>query len=259
MSLSLQPDVRIVLERATWDGGVLKLPGEQLERKLYVAVNAALEALGGKWNRGKKGHVFASDAESRLRAMLASGVVPPKNPNAFFPTPPAVVMRIIELADFPEDEVVFVLEPSAGTGAIAGAVLHRYPCATIDCVEIDEDRVALLSKARGLRVSQADFLTWESDAGGYDRILMNPPFAVDGDATAWLAHVRRALGMLSPFGVLVSVVPSGFVHRNDRKHDTFRCQIAGRYEYYALPESSFKQSGTGVASGLLKILGEAVE
>lgn len=258
---TLAPDVRAVLERAAFDGGVLKLPGDQLERKLYVAVNAALESLGGKWNRGKQGHVFATDAEAKLRGMLSKGVVPPKNPNAFFPTPADVVERMLDLAEIPE-EICFVLEPSAGTGAIAMEVMRRYPMASVDCVEVDEERAGALSDAGLRNVFLADFLAFDGDTEAsvvaYDRIVMNPPFAVEGDATAWMTHVRHALTMLSPFGVLVSVVPSGFAFREDRKHVAFRRQIAGRSSYEALDANAFKESGTGVSSGLLVIQGELV-
>lgn len=254
----LAPEVRVVLERSAWDAGVLKLPGDQLERKLYVAVNNALESLGGKWNRFKKGHVFASDAEAKLREMLSSGVVPPKNPNAFFPTPPAVVERMLDLAEIP-DAPLFMLEPSAGTGVITRELVQRYPLATVHAVEIHADRAREL--ALGDRspafVWNVDFLTWSNRHTAYDRILMNPPFALDGDATAWMTHLRHALSMLSPDGVLVSVVPVSFAFREDRKHLGFRREIFGRSTYHDLDQKSFAESGTGVNTGLLVVQGAA--
>ena len=45
----------------------------QLDRKLYTEVNAALEALGGKWNRSAKAHVFAESPEDVLERILLDG------------------------------------------------------------------------------------------------------------------------------------------------------------------------------------------
>lgn len=38
-----------VLQNCTIEGNVVKLPSEQLDRKLYQEVAKALELIGGKW------------------------------------------------------------------------------------------------------------------------------------------------------------------------------------------------------------------
>lgn len=273
----LDADVREVLSRGSVEGMLFRLGPEQLERSLYVRVNEALESLGGKWNRKLKGHVFEKDPTPLLGGMLESGIVAAKNPDAFFPTPSDVVDEMLRLAvldELPKGRPTRLLEPSAGTGAIAAAAYRAAPlsCA-IDCVEIDADRIVKLSTALhrvtadlppfGLpeslpRIHYGDFLTWGDGVGEYDRILMNPPFAIADDATAWLTHVERALDLcLFHTGRLVAVVPSGFQQRSDKKHTAFRKAITGRYEYFPLPDNAFRESGTGVNAGLLVVDGKA--
>ena len=47
----LSDDVLSILSTAQIDGFTVRLICGQLDRKLYLDVNAALEAIGGKWNR----------------------------------------------------------------------------------------------------------------------------------------------------------------------------------------------------------------
>lgn len=256
---TISPEVRAVLERAHFADGVLRLPA-QLDRALYVAVNKALEALGGKWNRGAGGHRFAGDAATKLAAMLSSGVVPPKNPDAFFPTPREVVAEMFALAEM-DALTAFdrptLLEPSAGEGAIAIEARRMFPHYLTHCVEVNQERARHLSNSGLQHVWNTDFLTWDADGQEYDRIVMNPPFNVDGDAVAWLTHIVRALELLHPDGILVSVVPSGYLYRDDRRHRAFRDGIADTSEYRPLDDKSFASSGTGVNAGLLRINGIA--
>ena len=54
----------IIVNGMTWDERDGKIAGvivQQLDRNDYVKVNKALEALGGKWNRKAKAHLFDED------------------------------------------------------------------------------------------------------------------------------------------------------------------------------------------------------
>lgn len=262
-SLKAQPltdDVRSVLNRGAFRDGVFFLPAEQLDRKLYVAVNDALESLGGKWNKKAKGHVFARDAEDSLTAMLATGIVPAKNPDAFFGTPSAVVERMLELAEMEnvDGSPPYLLEPSAGNGAITRAVVRGFPAFRVHAVEADSARALELALGDHCpsAVWNADFLTWHKGRDRYDRILMNPPFAVESDRSAWITHVHRALFLLAPRGLLVAVVPSSYSHRDDSRHRRFRDLVQSRSCYEPLGADAFKESGTGVNAGLLMVGGE---
>jgi 16S rRNA G1207 methylase RsmC len=99
-------------------------------------------------------------------------------------------------------------------------------------------------------VTMADFLALPARSESYDRVVMNPPFAGKAD----IAHVWRALHYLRVHGVLVAVMSSGVMHREDRETTEFRDMVTragGSFE--PLPEDAFKVSGTGVRSVLVVI------
>jgi predicted RNA methylase len=249
-SKTLSPEVRSVLARATCTDNVLRLPSGQLDRKLYVAVADAIEALGGKWNKKAGAHLFDGEVAPKLAALLDDGIVPVKNPDAFFETPPEVVRQVVAAAvldDIPS-QGLRVLEPSAGKGAIAlGLSAALSSDATLDTVELNPERAAIL-RNRGFWVHEGDFLAYSAEP--YDLIAMNPPFAITGDATAWITHVRHALTLLRPGGRLVAIVPAGIVHRADKKHQAIRALFdAATVE--PLHPNAFKSSGTGVNACLL--------
>ena len=65
--------VRDILAECVVEENVLKLPERQLDRNTYVAVNKVLEAMGGKWNRKVKGHIFEQSPASTLEEIVLSG------------------------------------------------------------------------------------------------------------------------------------------------------------------------------------------
>jgi hypothetical protein len=114
--MQIASEVLAVLSAAQVDGCHVALTG-QLDRKLYERTNKVLEAAGGKWNRKARAHVFDGDAAERMDQIILSGSVEvPKDEFNFFPSPPAVIERLMELADI--EPGMRVLEPSAGQGAI---------------------------------------------------------------------------------------------------------------------------------------------
>src|SRR5688572_18523873 len=86
----IEPHILSILERAITEGNALRLTG-QLDRKNYVAVNDVLEAVGGKWNKKAKAHIFECDADDALEQILLTGEVITKKTIqqefGFFPTP----------------------------------------------------------------------------------------------------------------------------------------------------------------------------
>src|SRR5512142_1337205 len=61
---------------------------QQLDRKLYQEVNAALEALGGKWNRKAKAHLFEGDPRDAIEQVVVDGeFTDEKREFEFFATP----------------------------------------------------------------------------------------------------------------------------------------------------------------------------
>ena len=134
--MRIDDEVLAVLSAAQTEGCNVFLTG-QLDRKLYDRTNKVLEAAGGKWNRKARAHVFAADAFDRIDQIILSGSVEaPKDEFNFFPSPPAVVVRLMELADIEPGMVM--LEPSAGRGAIA--LPAAAAGATVDCCEVMHEK-----------------------------------------------------------------------------------------------------------------------
>jgi predicted RNA methylase len=244
--MRVEDDVLAVLSRAETNGNALVLTG-QLDRRMYERTNKVLEAAGGKWNRKEKAHIFDDEAANRVDQIILSGEVEvPKDEFNFFPSPPAVVARLMELADVQNG--MRVLEPSAGKGAIA------YACAdagaTVDCFELMEANfVALAGDMRLGSVRHMDFLAQAPEAS-YDRVVMNPPFAKQAD----IRHVLHALRFLKPGGLLVSVMAASVAFRNNKLAQDFRDLIRERGgDIEALPEGAFKASGTMVRSVIVTI------
>ena len=247
--MRVDDDVLAVLSRADTNGKSLVLVG-QLDRKMYERTNKVLEAAGGKWSRRDKAHIFDDDAADRIDQIILSGEVEvPKDEFNFFPSPPAVVARLMDLADVRQG--MRVLEPSAGKGAIA------YACAdagaTVDCFELMEANfTALRQDARLGDVRHADFLE-QAPHANYDRIVANPPFAKTQD----IKHVLHALKFLKPGGRLVSVMSAGVKFHDNKLAREFRECIDERGgEIEELPEGSFKSSGTMVRSVIVTIPNE---
>jgi hypothetical protein len=257
----LAPEIRCILESAIIEGNTLRIP-MTLDRADYVAVNAALVAIGGKWSRKEQAHVFPSDPTDKVRGLYDGGKVPAKNPLAFFATPPEIVREMIGLACIPmasqTSKATRILEPSAGDGAIVrGLIATRDIRVAIQTVELDRDRAITLDNLC-VPITCTDFLTWTPPTDRktgepiqYDRVLMNPPFSVESDKLAYIAHVRKAFEHLTPGGRLVAVVPSGVTFRSDRKTAAFRSWVEEHGTMTDLDAYSFKVSGTGVNTCLI--------
>lgn len=244
--MRLSREVISVLDRSTISGHQLVLPG-QLDRKLYVAVNMALAALGGKWNRKAGAHVFDGDPSAEIEAAIASGEVENrKQVLGFFETPAPLAERLVEMAGIREGHSV--LEPSAGRGAIAKFIASRHDKAYLTMVEIDAKHSPYLRCVNG-PVYIEDFLRF--DAGPhYDRIVANPPFAKQVDVD----HVLHMHRRLKPGGWLVSVMAAGVTFRENRKSVDFRAFVDDQGgDIEPLPEGSFKESGTHVSTCVVRI------
>ena len=232
----IEPEVLAVLEAGTCEGSRFFLPPRQLDRGLYARTNQVLEALGGKWNTRAKAHLFAEACEERIEAAVDTGSYERPDDLGWFPTPPTLAARVVEMAGVQKG--MRVLEPSAGEGAIAAEARKRG--AVVACIEIDPGRVAALMKRFGDdgRISQGDFLKI-TPAPLYDRVLLNPPFARRAD----IHHVSHALKFLKPGGRLVAIMSAGVAFREDALTREFR-GLCNSIE--ALPEGSVRSAGPEV-------------
>lgn len=184
----------------------------------------------------------AADEIRRLERDLIGTKIP-----GFFPTPPDLAAQLVEEAQIHPG--MTVLEPSAGSGALADAIRAACPEAQIDCFEINLTLRHIL-ELKGYSLAGYDFMT-EDHADRYDRIVMNPPFEGLADAD----HVMRAYDLLKPGGLLVSVMSASPFFRTDAKATGFMAWLESHtYSADRLPEGSFKTSGTGVNTYLVVIV-----
>ena len=249
MSISLKTmtfdeDVLSVLREMHWkDGGLLGVLEQQLDRKLYLRVNKALSAMGGKWNRKAKGHVFREDPRPTIFGLLESGTLTVER-DGFFVTPLEIVAMMTDRVQ-PEGHI---LEPSAGLGAIANNL--GIPHAQVSCIERNEQRARIL-RQNGYWVYCGDFLGYEPGPGTeFQSIFMNPPFERGQD----IEHVCHAYDILQPGGAMVAIMSEGPFFRSDKKTVAFREwleEVGGQSE--RLPTNSFKISGTTVSTRLVVI------
>lgn len=252
--MQVSTEVMNVLEASGFNGNQLRLPPTQLERKLYDAVNKVLEAMGGKWNRSAKAHVFEGDAYEAVEDVLQTGeYTRVKQDLGQFDSPLPVVMRVIQLAGDLSGK--WVLEPEAGIGKIAvaaeemGGIVWAY--------EIDPRRYAVLKEALeggdAGAVQCVDFMqvrATSDESALFDVVLMNPPFAKQAD----IDHVLHAATFLKPGGRLVSVMSASVTYRTNRKAEDFRAWVnahGGTIEM--LPDGAFASSGTQVAACIVSV------
>ena len=137
-----------------------------------------------------------NQAERQINEMVRN-LIGVKIPG-YFNTPPAVVERLMSVADIRPGQRV--LEPSAGAGDIADAIRARG--VTPDVVEIASSLRKIL-EAKGYNIVGYDFM--EYNGGPYDRIVMNPPF----ENAQEIDHVLHAYQLLAPGGRIVSVMSEG--------------------------------------------------
>lgn len=240
--MKLTADILGVLRTGRAEGNLLYFPG-RVDSGLYEQLDAALAAAGGRWDTVKQAHVFDGQAAIAVAGLCALADVPTakerKQATQFFPTPPEVVERLITRAALgPGQEM---LEPSAGTGAIAAATAPFV--AAVDCIELAEGNAAEIRAAGYARtVTTADFLA-VPPSPGYDRVIMNPPFAGGND----VRHVRHALGFVRPGGRLVAVMSPGVQWHGSQAARALRDQVETWGGWFEEVEAgAFAASGTPV-------------
>lgn len=150
----------------------------------------------------------------------------------YYPTPKAVVDRLLDDVYFKNDKV---LEPSCGCGRIMDAV--RDMGGDVYGMEVDLGR-AMEAKAKGHKVQVVNFLE-TIPTGDYDYVIMNPPFY----GKHYALHVEHALKFVKEGGRLKAILPA-----------------TARYDHGLLdgwwsdlPIGSFKESGTNINTTILTI------
>jgi len=162
-----------------------------------------------------------------------------------FSTPAPLAALVVLAAQVrPGDRV---LEPSAGVGTIAG--MAEALGAVLALNELSDRRAGMLDGlfpgAARSRLDAAHLGDLLPDAGAFDAVVMNPPFARLG------SHLIAALQCLADGGRLSAIVPASALE--DRHLRASLARWGRAVGALALPAGAFLKHGTGVDTGLLVI------
>jgi hypothetical protein len=256
MPQQLSDDAITILQNLHYDGLAIRF--QKVAPTLYRELNEVLIRLGGKWKGGRtKAHVFQEEPTLLIEYVLSTGLMPPKNPEAFFPTPNEVARGIMMMSDLDKlrDEDLF-LEPQAGSGALldylethASELLQTEDYAPlkprIHLVEKSPIRCAILRAKGYTNVHQGDFLQYAT-ALRFARILMNPPFSVPGAKTAYIEHILHAFTLLAPGGVLTTIAPDHFIRHEDQRSQSFLEFVTTNGSFELNDANAFRETGASV-------------
>lgn len=236
-----------VLQNCTVEGNVVKLPSEQLDRKLYQEVAKALELIGGKWKGGKVfGFVFATDPTDLLEEIANGEKRNLKKEFQFFATPEKLADELVYLADIKQHDTI--LEPSAGQGAIIKAINKVCDCVP-DCFELMDVNTIILNKS-GLRFNLIGDGFLKHNSKTYTKIIANPPFTKNQD----IDHLKEMYECLSRGGRLVCITSESWVNGSQKKQIEFKNWLDEiEAEVIDIEKGAFKESGTAVGGKIVII------
>lgn len=155
-------------------------------------------------------------------------------------TPTEVARQLVNLAMI--DSNSKVLEPSAGTGAIADCI--REVTQNVDVVECMSTFRELL-QLKSYNLVGDDFLEYHP-IEKYQAIIMNPPFSDEQN------HIKHAYSMLADGGTLVSISSPHWTFAGDKKSVEFRNWLDNE-TYYTKDLASGTFEMTGVSAKILVI------
>lgn len=234
-------DVLDVLRKSRSDGVLFYLPpGDRLERKLFLRVNAVLEAAGGEWHRKFAAYEFEEDCADIIEAIIQTGEVMRPQDLGQFDTPAELAAKVVDMAEI--EPGMMVLEPSAGIGNLVLEIEKRG--GEVAAVETDDKRATTCAERCSLRygLSRSNFMRHPIERA-FDRVVMNPPFAKSAD----IHHVMHAFDFVKPGGRLVAIMSGGAPTRSGRLADQLRALVEKHGgEFKPLPDGSFKAAGTMV-------------
>ena len=256
-SRSIDQDVLDMLLNCQPVGNKLPMIQVNMDRKLYTRFNDVLEAIGGKWNRSAKAHIFPDgvDVQDLLDFVIETGKIPDGNPFDHYCTPPEVAQELVNhIVNAAVKPLKTFLEPSAGSGSLVKAILDGQASSHVTAYEIDsrfkKDLEGLVSVYH-----EADFVqSCKHENNKFDAVAMNPPFRSKTDSNAWMEHVEKAMNSLSPGGTIGAILPNSFKFRSDRKFESFRKMVNEKLKDVSiidLPQCSFSSSGTNVNTVML--------
>lgn len=251
-----------VLQACTVEGNIIKLPAQQLERKLYEEVADSLKKIGGAWKGGKVfGFVFKTDPTELLSKIAEGEKINIKQDYQFFPTPAAVADRMIEEAlDFKKDlicyvnlesQLVKVLEPSAGQGALIDALYREIGQVQVYAYELEPtNRNHLkINYPNVLLNGEPDYLKHDSTFL-YDLIIANPPFKNNQD----IDHIYKMYDQLGKNGRIVTLASTHWMLSINKKENQFRQWLTDKNaSVVKIAAGAFAESGTKIETVMITI------
>ncbi|CAN0488484.1 unnamed protein product, partial [Laminaria digitata] len=171
-----------------------------------------------------------------------------------FSTPLPFAALVLRAAAIRKGETV--LEPSAGTGALAAFAARAG--ATLVLNDIDPFRQSLLRAVYGGEVTGHDGEHIDDLLQTPvlpDVVVMNPPFAssVDRSRDKHIAakHLIAAAKRLAPGGRLVAIMPPGFTPERDAAHWSRACGLLTPRLALTMPGQVYRKLGTSVETQLM--------
>lgn len=253
------PEVaRQVLAEARIEGHNLFLPA-QLSPADYRKVDRVLTAMGGRWDRRARTHVFPDDPTEIIEAALTRGATPNtsrKELDAYFATPDPLAQQIASGGHSGIPALApgaRVLEPSAGDGALVRAILAANPGVHVTAVEPDRGRAARIAYDPRVSIVVSSFEEFAATTPDrqFATVVMNPPFALPGQPTVWMDHLHTAFDLLLDGGQLLAVAPANITFRKDHAHREMREFITEHGGFTDIDPGSFTSSGASVSTVLL--------
>jgi hypothetical protein len=243
-----------VLEAAFCDGNKITLNSGELERELYLEVDAVLSRLGGKWKGGKtRAHLFDYDVSLDFADILETQEMPPDNPLDYYPTSESLAKEMV--TSLRQTNPLWICDPSAGEGVLLRELKLRYPNANYHAIELDPRRARRL-KAQGWTTFNSDFLALKpgDDLWFYNVMLMNPPFNVDGNALTYIDHINHAWACLPPGGELRSIACRNYKDRTEDKAKAFRKLLLRYGDAVDLDEDAFEHCKIKTPTSLIRLV-----
>ncbi len=244
------------------DGSTLVYLGTELSDREYDSIKYVVESCGGHWREQEKGFIFPmqlENAKNRINHITKVQVEERLKKarfqidNQFYQTPKWLANEMIQKAHLHSGDRV--LEPSAGRGIIAKAVLDAADV-NIVIVEPNSENFKILDQLFAhytkceMRNCTFEQYMEHASAESFDAIIMNPPFAGGLD----IKHIMMAYNLLKPQGILLSVAGRNSLYYKrpiTEKFVDFLETVDAIIE--DVPFGAFQESGTLVDTCVIKI------
>ena len=145
--------------------------------------------------------------------------------------------------------IVNILEPSAGTGAIADVLRKHFKLGRITCAELNHEKYMTLM-GKGYDSMHIDFMQHVFHKK-FDIIVAAPPFKNNVD----VEHIQKMYSLLNDRGILVSLTTPYWTMNNETHQVAFREFLKGKeHSIEMLPDNTFMEKGKTVPTAIIKII-----